>query len=138
MATIQRLGINIHDWTSELKKTGEYLTSFISTEVFETEGQIIGERWVPLNPSYQAWKQTKYPGRGTLEREGTMRKSFKAASSRNFLRIWNPTPYFAKHQAGLERMPRRVMMKIDRDRTKEIVAIINRGLLERIRRAGGL
>ena len=136
--TFRRLGVSISNFSKELKTTGEYLVGFIKGPVFETEGQVYGGAWRSLNPGYQAWKQTNYPGRGTLELTGTMRKSFQAQSSQMFLRVFNPTPYFIKHQLGRDRMPQRVMMRIDEARKQEIVKIIHKGLVERVRKARGV
>jgi len=135
--TLRQLGINLSDFSRELKDTGTYMRNFIQTNVFATEGQIIGEPWAPLNPAYQAWKQVHFPGRGTLERSGTMRGNFRFNYTGDYMRLWNPTPYFLKHQLGRERMPRRVMMKIDEARRQAIIHIFERSMRDKVRRAIG-
>ena len=134
---LRKVGVQLNNFSTEFRKSGEFLVSFFSNEVFETQGQIIGESWKSLTPAVEFKKRIEFPGRGILERTGHMRKSFKAISSSTFLKIFNPVSYFKYHQSGKPRtkLPRRVMLKMDRQRVDEVISIIQKGLLGRIRSA---
>lgn len=88
---------------------------------FNTKGSTIGEPWQP--------RKRQYPW-AILQKTGKMRKSFRDRISSFQAEIFNTAPYFKYHQSNKPRkkLPRRVMMKIDLQRGKEIIKIFNRYL----------
>ena len=84
---LKKVGVQLDNFSEEFRKSGDFLVNFFSRDVFTSQGQIIGEPWKQLKPSYEFRKRVKWPGRGPLEQTGTMRKSFKAISSATFLKI---------------------------------------------------
>lgn len=72
---------------------------------FASEGAFLnGARWVPLSPTYAAYKAVRYPGRSILYAEGDMRRAasmpqrVENTPTRFTLRIQDPKIGF--HQAG--------------------------------------
>ena len=112
------------DWTPTFKKVGVYLTDFFSGEVFDTRGAVIGEPWPPRKI------KADWP---ILEKSGKMRHSFVYHAEDKQVLITNITDYFKYHQSNKPRikLPRRVMIKIDEDRKREIVKIFNYDLVYR-------
>lgn len=96
---------------------------------FSTKGSTIGETWKSRTKSYP-WK--------ILQKSGKMRKSFKAKLGGGLLKktnttLWNTASYFKYHQSSAPRksnLPRRVMMKIDRQRQAEIFRFFTKHLNE--------
>src|ERR1700719_245855 len=121
------------DLYPEWQIVGDYLVIFFSNDVFETEGSVFGEPWADLSPSYAIWKGKNYPGRGILERTGTLRYGFIAQPSSNFLIIANNTPYGAAFKIPKKsNMPARVFMRIDSERADIINNLILESLNQRI------
>jgi len=132
LLTITDIQNKLKSFKPELIKTGEYLTEFYRDEVFDTEGQIYGNRWQTLTPTYASWKGKKYPGRGILFRTGKLRNSFRFTSSDTFLKLYNIAPYFATHQLGIGNMPKRTMLALNQMLNRAIGNIIKKGLLGRL------
>ena len=128
------LSNELNNFSSALRDTGSFLKDFYSKAPFATQGSIYGSRWQPLSPKYAQWKAKRFPGRGLLERTGMMRRSFDFQSTSNFLRLYNTAPYFAVHQVGGERMPRRVMIQLTDRLTEIIVGKFKESLVKKIRR----
>lgn len=113
-------------WRPTLNKVGDYLIKTFSGPVFETRGKEIGEKW-------QA-RKNRYPW-PILERSGKMRKSFKSKATNVQLQVYNTTDYFKFHQSKAlprKKLPRRVMMKIDRERREGVVKIFHQRLVKQI------
>jgi len=91
------------------------LKNLFSNDVFETEGAAIGEHWQPLSPTYGSQKAKRYPGKGILEKTGTMRNGFLTLVRPDMAQVWNQVEYFKYHQSNAPRtrLPRRVMMALD-------------------------
>lgn len=114
---------SLKDFTVPFKRASDTLKNTFSTEVFETEGSEIGERWERLSPYTVAQKaRSGYGGKGILERTGSMRRSFKTIVSSDQAVIFNTAEYFGYHQSNRPRrkLPRRVMMKLA-DNQKEMI-----------------
>ncbi len=124
---LQILADRVKDWTPAFQKTAEYLKDVFSNEVFNTEGGAINEHWSPLTKAYALRKNTKYPGKGTLEATGNMRSGFMTLWRPDMAMVWNKVEYFKYHQSNLPRnkMPRRVMMKLGNLQKEEVVRIFN-------------
>jgi phage gpG-like protein len=76
-------------------------------EQFKQEGAYTGEKWVPLNPAYAAWKARKYPDKGILQRMGYLHDSLTGStewsvfrSGPSFAEYGTRLVYAATHQYG--------------------------------------
>jgi phage gpG-like protein len=117
------VGKELKSLKKPLKKASEKFVRAIDTQ-FDSEGGEFGTKWQQLSPKYASWKAAKYPGKGILQRTGKMRKSFKTKIAPLSATIFNPTFYFKFHQSNTARrgkLPRRVMMQIDRRRQDMIL-----------------
>lgn len=112
IAKLKSISDGIADLTPEYEAVGNHLVPFFENDVFETEGGAIDQDWAPLSATYDAWKTVHYPGRGTLERTGTLRYGFSAISTAQYLLIQNKAPYAGYIQYGTSRMPARIFMAI--------------------------
>ena len=113
-----------------LQKVKNYLLNFFSKDVFDSQGSVFGSRWAQLTPSTLREKAQSYPGRGILERTGALRSGFKAMSSTNFLKIYNPVSYAKFHQTGTSRMPPRIIMELDNKQVGEVAKLIAEELIK--------
>lgn len=118
---IRGLSNDIKNWSKTFKSTGDYLKTFFSTEVFQTKGAVIGEKW----------KQGRYYN--GLVRTGTMKNSFIRKFGTDYVLITNTAPYFKYHQSKLPRkkLPRRIMMKLDEKRKQKIVKLFQAELIKK-------
>lgn len=123
----------LSDWQSELQSIGGLLQTFYSTAVYETEGGAFGAPWAQLSQPYEAWKRTAYPGRGILVRSGDMKRGYKYTAGRSEMKLWNPVDYAKFHQYGTSRMPQRLLLKLDDQRKNEIIKVIKKGVVDKIR-----
>lgn len=129
--TLTRLQATISDLSSAFRTTGEYLVDFFANQVFESEGAIFGHPWTALSPKYALWKSTHYPGRGILERTGTLRRGFKAMSTATYLTVYNNVEYGKYHQAGTSHLPQRVLVALGDQQREQISAIILQDIISR-------
>lgn len=117
---ITKFADKIKDWSPATKTIGEYLKGFFSTEVFESEGAIFGEKWVGGKYYHQ------------LQRTGLMRNSFYFKNDKEQVEIGNKTDYFKYHQSNQPRkskLPRRIMMKLDEARKQKIVKFFQQQII---------
>jgi phage gpG-like protein len=121
------LGANIKDFSPEFRESTNFLKSFFTNDVFDSQGKAIGEPWPARKGSY---------GWPPLQRSGRMKKSFEASGEKTQGRVWNAVDYFKYHQSKLPRhkLPRRVMMKLTETLKDKIVAIFHKGLYERTKK----
>jgi len=131
----------VHDFTPELREIGQWYMGFLTNDVFETEGGVIGEPWAPLTPDYAKNKAERYPGRGILEASGKMRTSWGLYTTAQYALIENFAQgdggeYYAKfHQEGTRKMPRRMLAKFDEQRKSTIINMFKEGILKRTQNA---
>jgi hypothetical protein len=137
---LKRVGAGISDFSDAFHTTGKRLTQFYSTVPFATEGGVFGRPWARLAPSTSLRKAGlgksggSYDGRGILDATGNMKRSFGFSSGRAFARIYNNTSYFKYHQSSAPRhkLPRRVMMMMDRERENMVRDIIKAELHKKL------
>lgn len=93
---------------------------------FSSRGTLFGAKWAPRKDNLP------HP---ILEKSTRMRRNFKQNLGTNYIEIYNPTPYFKYHQSNKPRrkLPRRMMMKIDRDRQIFIQKEFQRHIMEAMR-----
>lgn len=118
----KKLDSSLHDFTRGFQNIGEYLKSFFKSEVFDTEGGVFNERWVG-GPNYHRLQVT-----------GNMRNSFIASSAREYVIVENTAEYFKYHQSNKPRkkLPRRVMMKLDEARKRQIIRLLQAEMFTKI------
>lgn len=104
-------------------------------KVFETEGGYASNDWVPLNPSYAAYKQREYGAKTIMRRSDRLFKSLTSPSHSehyyqsgpSFVEIGTRTLYARAHQFGYEKMglpARPLIPKITREEGERIVDAI--------------
>lgn len=123
--------------TTTFSQIGKHLAKFFSGQVFASRGGVIDEPWPKLDAAYAAWKAKHYPGAIPLVRTGKMQHGFRYQAGPNFVRMYNTAKYFKYHQSDepREKIPRRVMMKVDDQRRQDIAVIIAENIREEIIRA---
>jgi phage gpG-like protein len=138
---LKKIGVDLMDFSEELRTVGAYLTNYFSTVPFDTQGRNYGG-WAPLQQRTLN-RKVRLIGRlgygvsahDILQLSGRMRKSFQYQSSRDSLTVSNAVPYFKYHQSFLPRksnLPQRIMMAIDAQNKAQIVSIIETGIQNRI------
>lgn len=138
LAKLERVKRVLKDVQPEMKEAGNWLLTLFSSEVFDTNGQILGENWAPLSDRYLAVKAKIYPGRGTLERTGNMRNSWRLDLGNAKARIYIPDsqiPYAKYHQNGGGKLPRRTLAKVTPAIADKVISIFRDSLEERVRKA---
>ena len=130
---LNKLRTGFQDWRPELQKISDWMMPFYSEIVFTYSGAPIGEPWAALSPRYKEWKRDAAPGKGTLEFSGTMKDSFKSKVTPMVLYLGNTADYAKYHQFGTYKMPKRIMLKIDRERKDKIVDTFRAGIAMRIK-----
>ena len=109
----------LQDFEPPLKRIGGELHKTFQLN-FDQQGALFG-KWAPRKPIIRAGQRIDtWP---LLEKSGTMKASFYETVNPLSLQMGNKTPYFIYHQSKepRERLPRRIMMKIDEDRRNFIV-----------------
>lgn len=122
---LNKIGDGVKDFKPEFEKSVNFLKDFFGGEVFNTEGAILGEKWVG-GPYYHK-----------LQRTGRMRRSFDTKASKLSGEVWNAVDYFKYHQSRMPRrkLPRRIMMKLTSQLKDKIVQIFHSGIWNRINKS---
>ena len=104
-------------------------------KVFETEGGYASADWVPLNPSYAAYKERTYGSKSIMRRSDRLYKSLTAANHPDhvyntgpaFIEMGTRTLYARAQHFGYERMglpARPLIPKITKEEGERIVDAI--------------
>jgi len=120
---LRNIGEGVKDWTPAFEKASTKLKDIFSNDVFKTRGAVIGESWQPLKPKYLAQKRRQGYVDDPLIKTGLMKSSFVSEVTKDYAIISNTAEYFKYHQSNKPRnkIPRRVMMKIDNPQKTMIV-----------------
>ncbi len=131
---LEALAANIQDWTPAFEQSTAGLIEIFSTEVFDSQGQIIDESWSPLSRAYALQKQKKFGDQPILVATGNMKNSFGATIDPTSLTIFNGASYFKYHQSSLprEKIPRRVMMKLTDDMKANVVRAFQQQIMDQM------
>jgi phage gpG-like protein len=123
----------------------DVLVDFIKQH-FDTEGAYGGQRWMPLSPSYAAYKARHAPGKsilrfkdrlyGSLTRKNHAEQVFRMGE--NWMEWGTKVPYARIHQTGSlkvqNRPPRRVVLPpLTKNEGERIVDIFLAYMLKRTR-----
>jgi hypothetical protein len=130
LAKFSNLNHAISTWQSALNPIQTYLMNFFQNDVYESEGAAYGSVWAALAPSTLRQKLKRWGNTTILIASGKMKNSYQAQSGPLYLAIYNtaqsnkgaPYPYF--HQHGTRKMPQRLLMKMDDERTKQVKLMI--------------
>ncbi len=82
---------------------------------FASHGKVLGEPWKRRRVG-KPWP--------ILERTGRMKSGFKGNLGKNYVELYNTQNYFKYHQSNKPRtsnLARRVMMKIDEERRRNVI-----------------
>jgi len=136
---LERIPASMNNWMGTFSGVGNYLTDFFSGKVFNTEGSVFGEPWAPLSPKTVEQKQKQGYPKKPLVRTGRMRKSFQSTATPKSVVVFNTTDYFKYHQSNKPRqkLPRRVMMKLDEMRRQIVVKKFHDEFMRRLKRTKG-
>lgn len=128
---------DLKNWTPEFHKVGDLLLKTFR-DTFSVQGSNIGENWPPLAASTIAEKQRLGFPLDPLIRTGQMRNSFTSQFGAFEVVVSNPVSYFPYHQSRGPRnkIPRRVMMKIDQRRREMIVKIFQSSIQNVLKQRG--
>lgn len=134
---LQGVEIGMKNFSPEFKKTGDLLLKTFR-ENFKSEGRDIGEPWKPLKPETLIQKQRLGFAPDILVRTGALKGGFKARPSQFEVVVSNLVDYFSYHQSNRPRnkLPRRIMMKIDEKRKQMIVKIFQGSVQEKLQQRG--
>lgn len=114
------------------------------TEQFNTEGAAGGQKWTPLSPVYEEYKERNYPGQPILQAEGDLMASLtdpEAAGAvliprEDELIIGTSVPYAIHHQRGTRKMPKRPPISFSEEQKRRMQKAIQAGLVRFVREAG--
>jgi len=116
IARIDKIDSGLSDFRKPLRESSQLMLNAIDRN-FTAKGSELGKRWKTRKRSYA------HP---ILNKSGKMKGGFKDKVTRSRAVIDNPVSYFPYHQLGTSQLPQRVMMRIDRQRTKQISNIFNK------------
>ena len=113
---IKFTGKDLSDYTEPLTNSNQLLLRAWDIN-FDKKGSELGSPWKKRKKSY-SWP--------ILQKTKAMRKGFKSellgGINKTSSKLWNTVSYFPYHQSSAPRnkLPRRIMMKIDEKRATEI------------------
>jgi len=134
-AAIARIVSRLKDFRPAYRTMARFLEGVLSDQ-FDSQGARTGRQWAALSQKYSAWKAKKYPGKGLLEREGTLRRSLTSGTSIHAVReigrkrfVFGTTvPYAPFHQEGGGNLPQRRLIDPTTGDRKEMSEIVRRYL----------
>lgn len=150
---LHRVAVAFERAGAEVVQLGKYVFPELSKLLEEHEAQQFDEEgggpagtWAPLSEQYAAQKARMYPGKGILERTGTLRAALTGASS-FARREWSDddfafgtvgVPYASFHQTGTARMPKRPPVDFGSGFEADVQRIAEQGLRRALREADSL
>ena len=115
------------------------------TEQFESEGQRgASGKWAPLQPAYAKYKAINFPGKGILQREGTLKASLTSREafdaiftvSRDEIVLGTKVPYAMAHQRGRGRLRARPVISLSEVQKRRMQKAVQQELVAFTRKAG--
>lgn len=130
---LQKLSTNIKNARKPLEQSGKYVIKQ-SVKNFQTEGATLQSKWKPLSPFTMAQKsKLGFGAKKILQRTGKLMRSIKIIQLNKFLvKISSKNPYYKYHQstAARKKLPRRKMLDITNEISKDIVKIFKKYILK--------
>lgn len=129
---LEGLSANLRDMTTPFRKSADMLIGVFSTDVFETQGGAIGQKWQRLSPYTVAQKARHGFPSQPLVRTGAMQRAFTSIVSSDQAVVYNTATYFKYHQSNKprSRLPRRVMMAMGETQKQQVVKTFQRYIQE--------
>lgn len=111
---------------------------------FGSQGSSDGAPWAPLSPAYARRKAMTHPGRGILQRDGSLRDSLLMMNGPGHVyretatdMVWGTVdPKAAHHQYGTSRMPAREVIRVTPADERAIEVAVERVFADAARGAG--
>jgi phage gpG-like protein len=127
-------GREVDDMREPLGQVADVILESVR-EQFATEGAHgLGEKWHPLEPGYEAWKEQHYPGRSILVRTGELvtqaidkRRTTTIEPRRLVYEI--DSDYAGYHQRGTEHMPARPIVALTYSDRRDVDRIFHEWLI---------
>lgn len=132
VAKLQKMKGTLIDWSTEFNSAGDMMKDYFENSVFETEGGIFQHRWAPLKKNYDFWKRSAFPGKGILERTGSMRHGWTKLVTPQKLELSNDSKIAVYHQLGTRNMPSRPLIIVDDGLKNKIGDIFKSGLARKL------
>lgn len=132
-----KLGSSLYNFKDAMNQIGRDGSRYFQGTAWQSQGGVYGNKWDALSANYASRKAKRYPGRGPLEKTGTMRRSFDHEATRSSVVIGNTTPYFEYHQSSAPRskIPRRQMIGVSSGFKSIVRDIIQEDIKKKIRNA---
>ena len=129
---LEKISKGVKDYEKPLKESSKFSLKLF-TENFKVRGREFGE-WKKLSPAtLKAKARLGFPS-SPLIGTGRMMKSFKVAKTNKFVVTFhNTAKYFKYHQLGGRKIPKRVMMGINKKMTKKIASIFKKHIKNLLR-----
>lgn len=145
--TLNGIANALTDLTPAWKSIHQIFMEF-ERKVFETEGGYASADWVPLNPSYAAYKERQYGSKPIMRRSDRLFKSLTVSShpehvyntGPGFIEMGTRTLYARAHQFGYDKMglpARQIIPTITKAEGERIVDAIMAHLFKSARGAIG-
>lgn len=104
-------------------------------ENFQVQGSFRG-KWASLSPAYARWKARHYPGKGILDRGGSLRSSWTEEFGEGRVQVETPNSLFITsnvaygryHQQGTGSMPARPFISLSPQQKARLGGAIHRAL----------
>jgi phage gpG-like protein len=152
-AVFQRMAVAFERAGAELAKVGRFvfpkLIPVFEAEAkrqFDARGRGPNEgKWAPLSAQYAEWKAKRYPGKGILERTGTLRAALTQSSSGFAEREWSDSQFnfgtrnvqwASYHQVGAGKMPPRPPFDFGPEMETALNKATREGVREAVKKAG--
>lgn len=151
---LRRMKVAFERAGSELAQFGRYVfPRVIAILEQEVRGQFRARgrgphvgKWAPLSPAYAKWKRKRYPGKGILERTGSLKEGLTESSSPFADRSYSAVMmnfgtigvlHASFHQGGTENgLPARPPIDLTTDFEVKLLKQARLGALEAIKNAG--
>lgn len=130
----------LKDNTDVMEKVGKWFLSFLTEDVFATEGGALDSPWPELSPSTVADKVLSgYAGRGILQRTGTLQKGWQLYPTSTYALLKNPVPYAIYHDSDepRTRLPQRKLVKFSSRVREEIDKRFKQAVIDKIKNVMG-
>lgn len=130
LAKFSNLNHAIKTFGEATSKIGSYLMDFYQNQVYESEGGVYGSVWAALSSRYAKQKLRRWGATTILIASGKMKNSYQMQSGPLYIWLQNTAQskegkYYAKfHQTGTRKMPKRILMKLDKTREDEVKKMI--------------
>lgn len=134
-AKLKKLGSSIYQMREGFAILGQEISRYYTDQVFNSQGQVLGQTWARLKPAtMRAKDRAGYRRYETvpLIRTGLMRNSFTFEAGTSSLKIGNLQDYFKYHQFGTEHIPQRKMMGINNSIRNTIANVIKREVTKKL------